>query len=135
MCYIDFLCPPPFPSSEIQGHRFLVCPSVCLLNFARENINLVRTFRLVLELLYFHTGALVFHKHILFKIHLIYAIFSWFGFSSIPFNILPFFSQDNFYLDLGLLFVLIAVFRLVAFIILYIRVKRSSAWLSPHCVS
>ncbi|XP_048768264.2 protein white-like isoform X1 [Ostrea edulis] len=37
------------------------------------------------------------------------------------------FDKDNFYLDLGLLFVLIAVFRLVAFIILYIRVKRSSA--------
>lgn len=36
------------------------------------------------------------------------------------------FDQDNFYLDLGLLFVLIAAFRIIAFLILLIRAKRSS---------
>lgn len=35
------------------------------------------------------------------------------------------FDQDNFHLDLGLLFVLIAAFRLIAFRILLIRAKRS----------
>lgn len=36
------------------------------------------------------------------------------------------FNRDNFHLDLGLLFVLIAAFRLIAFLILLIRAKRSS---------
>lgn len=36
-----------------------------------------------------------------------------------------FYIQDNFYLDIGLLFALIAAFRIIAFFILLFRAKRS----------